>query len=85
MLIFKIEDVPTLQKSSGVIGFKSKDYKTYSIHALKDNLVFYDYENNELKLNKNLKNYLSKRGRDGKSIKIKNLRISRGFDNNFVL
>ena len=29
LLIFKINDVPNLQKGSGVIGFKSKDYKTY--------------------------------------------------------
>ena len=39
LLIFKINDVPNLQKGSGVIGFKSKDYKTYSIHALEDDLI----------------------------------------------
>ena len=71
LLIFKIKEVPTLQKSSGVIGFKSKDYKTVSIHALEDDLMLYDYEKNDLKLNKNLKNYLSKRGKAGKPIKIK--------------
>ncbi len=85
LLIFKINDVPNLQKGSGVIGFKSKDYKTYSIHALEDDLILYDYEKNGLEFNKNLKNYLSKRGKAGKPIKIKNIKILRGFDNNFVL
>ena len=85
LLIFKIKDVPTLQKGSGVIGFKSKDYKTFSIHTLKDDLMLYDYENNKLNVNKDLKKYLSKRGKAGKPIKIKNTRISRGFDNNFIL
>ena len=54
LLIFKIKEVPTLQKSSGVIGFKSKDYNTVSIHALEDDLMLYDYEKNGLKLNKNI-------------------------------
>ena len=49
LLIFEIKEVPTLQKGSGVIGFKSKDYKTLSIHTLEDNLMLYDYEKNELK------------------------------------
>tara|TARA_B100000963_G_scaffold320898_1_gene303781 strand:+ start:45 stop:2282 length:2238 start_codon:yes stop_codon:yes gene_type:complete len=85
LLIFKIKELPNLQKGSGVICFKSKGYKTSSIHALEDDLMFYDYYKNKLQLNKNLKNYLSKRGKAGKPIKIKNIRISRGFDNNFVL
>ena len=50
LLIFKIKEVPTLQKSSGVIGFKSKDYNTVSIHALEDDLILYDYEKNGLEL-----------------------------------
>ncbi len=85
LLIFKIKEVPTLQKGLGVISFKSKDYKTVSIHALENDLMLYDYEKNELKLNKNLKDYISKRGQAGKPIKINNIKISRGFDNNFVL
>ncbi len=85
LLIFKINEIPTLKKGSGVIAFKSKDYKISSIHTLKNDLVFYDYEKNELDINKNLKNYLSKRGKAGKAIKIKNIKISRGFDDNFVL
>ena len=85
LLIFKIKEVPTLQKSSGVIGFKSKDYNTVSIHALEDDLILYDYEKNGLELNKNIKNYISKRGKAGKPIKINNIKISRGFDQNFVL
>jgi len=85
LLIFKIKEIPTLQKGSGVIGFKSKGYKTSSIHALKDDLTLYDHKKNEIGLDKNLKNYLSKRGKSGKPIKIKNIKISRGFDNNFVL
>ena len=85
LLIFKINEVPTLQKGSGVIAFKSKDYKVSSIHTLGDDLILCDYEKNKLVLNKNLKNYLSKRGKAGKLIKIKNIKISRGFDNNFVL
>ena len=60
---FKIKEVPTLQKSSGVIGFKSKDYNTVSIHALEDDLILYDYEKNGLELNKNIKHYISKRAR----------------------
>ena len=58
LLIFKIKEVPTLQKSSGVIGFKSKDYNTVSIHALEDDLILYDYEKNGLELNKNIKHYI---------------------------
>ena len=85
LVIFKIKEVPTLQKSSGVIGFKSKDYNTVSIHALEDDLILYDYEKNGLKLNKNIKHYISKRGKAGKPIKINNIKLSRGFDNNFVL
>ena len=85
LLIFEVREIPTLQKGSGVIGFKSKDYKTFSIHALEDDLKLYDYEKIELELNKNLKNYLSTRGKAGKLIKIKNTRILRGFDNNFIL
>ena len=83
--IFDIKEVPTLQKGSGVIGFKSKNYKTLSIHTLEDNLKLYDYEKIELKFNKNLKNYLSRRGKAGKMIKIKKTRIARGFDKNFIL
>ena len=40
---------------------------------------------NGLELNKNIKHYISKRGMAGKPIKINNIKISRGFDHNFVL
>ncbi len=85
LLIFDIKEVPVLQKSSGVIAFKSKDYYLSSIHTLENNLKFYNYQNEVLEINKNLKNYLSKRGKAGKVIKIKKIGISRGFENNFVL
>ena len=85
LLIFDTREVPTLQKGSGVISFKSKGYHISSIHALENDLTFYDYEKNKLETNRNLKNYLSKRGKAGKIIKLKNIKLSRGFDNNFVI
>lgn len=85
LLIFDIKEVPTLQKGSGVISFKSKGYHISSIHALENDLIFHDYEKNKLETNKNLKNYLSKRGKAGKIIKFKNIKLFRGFDHNFVV
>ena len=85
LLIFDTREVPTLQKGSGVISFKSKGYHISSIHALENDLTFYDYEKNKFETNRNLKNYLSKRGKAGKIIKLKNIKLSRGFDNNFVI
>ena len=85
LIIFDTKEIPILQKGSGLIAFKGRGYKLSSINTLENDLAFYDYQRREFEVNKNLKKYLSKRGKAGKPIKLKNVRFFRGFDNNFVL
>ncbi len=85
LLIFNLKEIPMLQKGSGVILFKSKGFILNSIICLEDNLVFYDYNKEEISINKNIKSFLSKRGKSGKLIKIKiPNKIFRGFENNYI-
>tara|TARA_B100000575_G_C22848335_1_gene496614 strand:- start:253 stop:666 length:414 start_codon:yes stop_codon:yes gene_type:complete len=84
LLIFDAKEVPTLQKGSGLISFKAKGFNLVSIHSLDDSLTFYNYQKKILDIDKNMKKYLSKRGKPGKTIKVKNNKIFRGFENNYL-
>ncbi len=84
LLIFNLKEIPLLQKGSGVILFKSKDFILNSLNTLQDKFVFYNYHKEEIQINKNIKTFLSKRGKSGKIIKTKIVnKIFRGFENNY--
>ena len=84
LLILNLNEIPYLQKGSGVMLFKSKGFQLHSFCAADKNFSIFD--NNKKNINiKNINSYLSKRGKSGKKINLdNNLKLLRGFKDNFI-
>ena len=83
-LIFNLKEVPQLQKGSGVILFKSKGFKLHSCTTLDQKLNFYNLNKDDLVLDKKIANFVSKRGKSGKILKIKSsINLYRGIEGNY--
>ncbi len=85
LLIFKLKEIPSFKKSSGVLLYKAKGFNTFCINCINKNLIYYDSNNKKINISKKIKSYVSKKGKQGKSIKISNTRhlIFRGYQDNY--
>ena len=86
LLIISTDDIPTLNKGSGVALYKSKGFNLGSIYCLNEDLTLLDYSNKSVQISKNIKSYICKRGKSGKNINIKEIKnFYRNFVNNFII
>ena len=78
-MIFDIKEIPYLQKGSGVMYFKSKNFKLHNFCCIDNSFTLNDIDAKKIELG-DLKPFLTKRGKAGKIIKIKkDLLLSKGF------
>ncbi len=85
LLIFKLKEIPELQKGSGVQFFKSKGFLLKFAFATNDNYDLY-YQSNHSKplLIKKINSFIANRGKSGKILDDKlDINFFRGFENNF--
>ncbi|MEK9959399.1 MAG: DNA gyrase subunit A, partial [Pelagibacteraceae bacterium] len=85
LLIFKLKEIPELQKGSGVQLFKSKGFLLKFAFATNDNYDLH-YQSNHSKplLIKKINSFIANRGKSGKILDDKlDINFSRGFENNF--
>ena len=85
LLILSLNEIPLLQKGSGVILFKSKGYKLSQCTPLDSRLTFYNLNKETVVIDKKISNFISKRAKSGRNIKIKfPLELYRGLEENFT-
>jgi len=85
LLIFKLDEIPELQKGSGVQLFKSKDFLLKFAFATNDNYDLYHQSDASKPLViKKINSFMANRGKSGKVLDDKlDVNFSRGFEHNF--